>query len=78
MRGSVAASADQIVVLDGGRIVETGRHDDLIRGDSRYASLSAPSTPSSRAPRARTTTPTRLGFANLVRTNSARWEGVTR
>ena len=31
--------ADRILVIDGGRIVESGRHDELIAADGRYASL---------------------------------------
>jgi ATP-binding cassette subfamily B protein len=31
--------ADQIVVLDHGRIVESGRHEDLILAGGRYTTL---------------------------------------
>lgn len=34
-----AAHADRIVVLDGGRVVESGRHDDLVAAGGRYADL---------------------------------------
>jgi ATP-binding cassette subfamily B protein len=33
------ADADQIIVVDGGRIVEKGRHDTLLRQGGLYASL---------------------------------------
>ncbi|MEU5878978.1 ABC transporter ATP-binding protein [Spirillospora sp. NPDC047279] len=34
-----AAQADRVVVLDGGRVVENGAHDDLVRAGGRYAAL---------------------------------------
>ena len=38
-RISVAALAERIIVFDQGRIVEEGKHDDLLAQDGRYAKL---------------------------------------
>ena len=40
-RLSTVLAADRILVLDGGRVVEEGRHDELITAGGRYARLYA-------------------------------------
>ena len=38
-RLSTVRTADRIITIEKGRIVEDGTHDDLIRGNGRYAKL---------------------------------------
>ena len=38
-RLSTVRDADQIIVLDHGRVVESGRHEELTRAGGRYAAL---------------------------------------
>jgi ATP-binding cassette, subfamily B, bacterial len=40
-RLSTVREADQIVLLDGGRVVERGTHDELLAGGGRYAAMVA-------------------------------------
>ena len=40
-RLSTAERADRVAVVNDGRLVELGTHDDLVRGEGRYAALFA-------------------------------------
>ncbi|MDT7744421.1 MAG: ATP-binding cassette, subfamily bacterial, partial [Actinomycetota bacterium] len=40
-RLSTVREADRIAVLDRGRVVESGTHEDLVSSDGRYAALAA-------------------------------------
>jgi ATP-binding cassette subfamily B protein len=40
-RLSTVREADRIAVLDHGRVVESGTHEDLVSSDGRYAALAA-------------------------------------
>ncbi|WP_069883752.1 ABC transporter ATP-binding protein [Streptomyces luteocolor] len=45
-----AATADRVIVLDRGRVVETGTHDELVAANGRYATLWAAWSDSRRDP----------------------------
>jgi ATP-binding cassette subfamily B protein len=49
-RLSTVRDADQIVVVDGGRVVETGTHDELLARGGRYAALALRDADTARLP----------------------------
>ena len=38
-RLSTIAAMDRLIVLDAGKIIETGTHQELLKNEGRYASL---------------------------------------
>jgi ABC-type multidrug transport system fused ATPase/permease subunit len=50
-RVSTLRHADRVVVLDGGRVIEEGRPEDLARGDGPYAAMVRRQALTAEAPR---------------------------
>ena len=69
-RLSTIADADEILVVRRGRIVERGRHDDLIRQGGEYAALWRRQTREQPTPAARLLEPASLGATSGLDANS--------
>ncbi len=71
---SLAPDADRILVVDGGRLVEAGTHDELLAWGGVYARLAAPGTRRTRRRGACSRAPARVGLA--VRRGSSSFGAV--